>query len=265
MKNNSGVSSGVRAFGAFPPIMRATTSVLSSAGAALPSSLRGLLLRARAFCFDVDSTVITTEGIDELAGFAGKREAVSALTASAMGGATPFHEALDARLRLIAPTAPMLAAFLAAHPFALTPGVAAVVARLHARGTHVYLVSGGFTQMIHPVADALAVPRDRVLANTILFHPPGGGGGGGGGGYAGVDPHAPTRRDGGKAEALARIKAAHGYEEMVMVGDGATDLQAKPPADAVLGYGGVVERAAVVQGACWFFRDFEKELLPLLG
>ena len=232
----------------------------AAAPAGLTPSLLSLIKRAGAFCFDVDSTVITTEGIDELAGFAGKRAAVSALTASAMGGATPFHEALDARLRLIAPTAPMLAAFVEAHPFALTPGVAAVVARLHARGTHVYLVSGGFTQMIHPVADALAVPRGRVFANTILFHPPGGGGG-----YSGVDQNAPTRRDGGKAEAVARIKAAHGYEEIVMVGDGATDLQAKPPADAVLGYGGVVERAAVVKGACWFFRDFEKELLPLLG
>jgi phosphoserine phosphatase len=235
--------------------MRAVTA----APAGLTPSLLSLIKRAGAFCFDVDSTVITTEGIDELASFAGKRAEVSALTASAMGGATPFHEALDARLRLIAPTAPMLSAFLAAHPFSLTPGVSAVVARLHARGARVYLVSGGFTQMIHPVADALAIPRDRVFANTILFHA-----GGGGGGYAGVDPEAPTRRDGGKAVALARIKAAHGHAEMVMVGDGATDLQAKPPADAVLGFGGVVERDAVRKGACWFFKDFEKELLPLL-
>lgn len=230
-----------------------------SAGAGLTPALRGILSRAQAFCFDVDSTVITSEGIDELAGFAGKREAVSALTASAMGGATPFHEALDARLRLIAPTAPMLTSFLGAHPFSLTPGVAAVVARLHARGTHVYLVSGGFTQMIFPVADALAVPRSRVFANTILFHPPAAGSG-----YAGVDPDAPTRRDGGKAEVLSRLRAVHGYAPMVMVGDGATDLQARPPADAMLGYGGVVERAAVKAGACWFFKDFEAELLPLL-
>ena len=234
-------------------------ALAATAGKGLTPHLRTLLKSAQAFCFDVDSTVITTEGIDELAGFAGARAQVAALTASAMGGATPFHEALDARLRLIKPTAPMLAGFLAAHPPAFTPGLRAVVARLHARGAHVFLVSGGFTQMIHPVADALAIPRARVFANTILFHPPAAGGG-----YAGVDEAAPTRRDGGKAEVVARLQAAHGYAPLVMVGDGATDLQARPPADAMLGYGGVVEREAVRRGACGVIKDFEKELLPLL-
>ena len=218
-------------------------------------ALAAILKTAQAFCFDVDSTVITTEGIDELAGFAGARASVAALTASAMGGSTPFHEALDARLRLIAPTEGMLRDFVAAHPPVFTPHLRDAVARLHARGTHVYLVSGGFTQMIHPVADVLSIPRERVFANTILFHP--------GGGYAGVDEAAPTRRDGGKAEVVARLKAAHGYTPLVMVGDGATDLQARPPADAMVGYGGVAVREAVQRGACWFIRDF-KELLPLL-
>ena len=38
-----------------------------------------------------------------------------------------------------------------------------------ARGTDVYLVSGGFRLMIDPVAEALGLPRGRVFANTILF------------------------------------------------------------------------------------------------
>ena len=44
---------------------------------------------------------------------------------------------------------------------------------------------------------------------------------------------------------------------MIMVGDGATDAQAKPPADAFIGFGGVVVRDAVKAKACWFVRDFE--------
>ena len=44
---------------------------------------------------------------------------------------------------------------------------------------------------------------------------------------------------------------------MVMVGDGATDAQAKPPAKAFIGFGGVVERQQVKEKADWFVTDFD--------
>jgi phosphoserine phosphatase len=215
-----------------------------------PPSVVSVLKSTPCVCFDVDSTVITTEGIDELAAFAGKKEAVSELTRRAMGGSVPFHEALEARLSLISPARSLLDTFLAAHPSVFTPGVEAVIGALHARGTHVYLVSGGFTQMINPLAHTLRIPLDRVYANTILFK-------GGSGGYAGFDTSAPTSRDGGKAEVMRILRAKHNYASIVVIGDGATDLQARPPADVMLGYGGVVEREAVKKGADYFFYDFK--------
>ena len=124
---------------------------------------------AKTVCFDVDSTVITVEAIDEFAAFAGKKEAVAALTARAMGGSLPFQVALSERLALIAPTVDLLNRFLLEHPFKFTPGLEKLVSLLKSRGTQVYLVSGGFTQMIFPVADTLGIPRDQVFANTILF------------------------------------------------------------------------------------------------
>ena len=60
--------------------------------------------KADAVCFDVDSTVITEEGIDVLATSLGVGDAVSKLTASAMGGTTLFQNALKARLDLIKPS-----------------------------------------------------------------------------------------------------------------------------------------------------------------
>jgi phosphoserine phosphatase len=158
-------------------------------------------------------------------------------------------KALAARLTLLAPSRGAVDAFVAAHAPALTPGLAALVAALQARGTAVYLVSGGFTQMILPVADALRVPRARVHANTLLFDAATGA-------FAGFDEAAPTSRDGGKAAVLRALKAAHGYAPLIMVGDGATDLQARPPADAFVGYGGVVEREVVRKGADWFVKDW---------
>ena len=151
---------------------RMAFSVTSHAHVARDASARHALQAlhsAQAVCFDVDSTVITVEAIDEFAAFAGKKEQVAAMTAAAMGGSVRFEDALAARLGLIQPTAALLAGFLAAHPFTFTPGVRELVAGLRQRGTDVYLVSGGFTQMIYPVADTLGVPRTAVYANTILF------------------------------------------------------------------------------------------------
>jgi phosphoserine phosphatase len=46
-----------------------------------------------------------------------------------------------------------------------------------------------------------------------------------------------------------------------MIGDGATDMQAKPPADAFIGFGGVVEREKVKLNADWYIYDFEVKQL----
>ena len=42
-----------------------------------------------------------------------------------------------------------------------------------------------------------------------------------------------------------------------MIGDGVTDMQARPPADLFIGFGGVVVRESVKQGADWFVTDFK--------
>lgn len=168
----------------------------------LRSSAVGVLRSANAVCFDVDSTVINVEAIDEFAAFAGKKAAVAELTAKAMGGSVKFEDALAARLSLIDPTTAMLENFLKAHPFEFTPGVREFISHLQGRGTSVYLVSGGFTQMINPVADILGIPRANVYANTILFKSDGS--------YNGFDTTAPTSRDGGKPEVVRRLKASKG-------------------------------------------------------
>ena len=48
-----------------------------------------------------------------------------------------------------------------------------------------------------------------------------------------------------------------------MVGDGATDLEARPPADGFIGYGGIVVREKVKAGADWFVTDFSELIAGL--
>ena len=77
------------------------------------------------------------------------------------------------------------------------------------------------------------------------------------GGFVRHDDREPTSRSGGKPAVVAELKRApHAHACVVMVGDGGTDLEAKPPADAFIGFGGVAERGAVRVGADWFVRDF---------
>lgn len=53
--------------------------------------------------------------------------------------------------------------------------------------------------------------------------------------YAGFDENEPTSRSGGKALVVRRLKEHHGYQRLVIVGDGATDAEACPPADGFIG------------------------------
>jgi phosphoserine phosphatase len=74
-------------------------------------------------CFDVDSTVIVEEGIDELAEFCGKGEEVSNLTKEAMGGSMTFQEALRRRLDIIKPKQEQIRQFLMERPSTLSPNI----------------------------------------------------------------------------------------------------------------------------------------------
>jgi len=210
------------------------------------------LYTADAVCFDVDSTVINEEGIDVLAEYLGKGEEVAALTAAAMEGGMKFEDALKARLELLEPSRNQILECLEAHPLELTEGIEELIQALHSKNVAVFLVSGGFRIMIEPLAEILKIPSDtHIVANTIHFQY------GSEGKYAGFDANEPTSQDMGKPKALEGIQKEHPeYETIVMVGDGATDAQAKPPAKAFIGFGGVVVREAVKTQADWFVTTF---------
>ena len=55
-----------------------------------------------------------------------------------------------------------------------------------------------------------------------------------------------------------------GHKSVVMIGDGVTDMQAKPPAALFIGFGGVVVREKVRDGADWFISDFSVSFYLIL-
>ncbi|KAK9844585.1 hypothetical protein WJX74_004323 [Apatococcus lobatus] len=211
---------------------------------------RELWKRADAVCFDVDSTLCTEESIDELASFLGVGEIVAEATARAMQGDLPFEESLDLRLGLMQPSSDQVQEYSQARPLHLSPDVAGLIDKLQNRGTKIFLVSGGFRAIIHPIAEALRIPIDHVYANTILFKEDGS--------YAGFDHTELTSRSRGKHAAAVAIKEQHGSKSLVMIGDGATDLEARQEggADMFVGYGGVVRRPNIAAAADWYIDAF---------
>ena len=99
---------------------------------------------------------------------------------------------------------------------------------LHRRKVEVYLVSGGFDILIKPVARLLRIPESNIFANKLLFNKKGE--------YTGFDETEPTSMSGGKALAVSAIKERGEHKYVVMVGDGATDAEACPPAVSIIFY-----------------------------
>jgi phosphoserine phosphatase len=95
------------------------------------------LLLADAVCFDVDSTVIKVEAIDEFAGYLGLGEEVAKLTRVAMQGGMLFQDALDVRLKLMNPKKEQLESFCSGHELPLTPYVHEFIQKLLQLNKHV--------------------------------------------------------------------------------------------------------------------------------
>ena len=89
-----------------------------------------------------------------------------------MNGKMRFEEALKERLDAMQPSASDVERFLQQRPPRITQGIPELVSALHGRQIAVYLISGGFRDIIGPIADKLEIDRSHVYANTICFHVP---------------------------------------------------------------------------------------------
>ena len=190
----------------------------------------------RTVLFDCDSTLSAIEGIDELA--VQCRDDVERLTDAAMRGRIPLEEVYGRRLRLVQPTRAALDALGRLYVSRLVPDAADTIAALHAAGVDVRIISGGLRPAVLAVAHAVGVDPARVAAVDIVFA--------GDGSYAGFDESSPLARSGGKRAAIEQWNLER---PAMMVGDGTTDLEARPVVDLFVAFAGVVERPSVVQAA----------------
>ena len=130
--------------------------------AIVPAALRKA--QRKFLIMDVDSTLIQQEVIELLAAYAGKREEVTAVTEAAMRGELDFAQSLHARVAVLAGLpADVVDAVLAEVKLSL--GAAELVAAFRAAGHVVAVVSGGFNQILQPIAEGLGL--DYWVANEL--------------------------------------------------------------------------------------------------
>lgn len=113
---------------------------------------------------DVDGTLIRQEGIDLLAQEAGVGEKVAEITAQAMNGELDFATSLEARVALLKGLETSIFPKIM-EQMEVTPGAESLIMELHQRGYKVGLVSGGFHEVIDPIARSLGI--DLVRANRL--------------------------------------------------------------------------------------------------
>lgn len=111
---------------------------------------------------DMDSTIITTECIDELADFAGIRDRVARITEAAMAGELDFEAALRERVGLLKGLSEEVLERVWEERIQLTPGARAMVRSMRGQGAETILVSGGFTAFTRRVAKAAGFAQHRA-------------------------------------------------------------------------------------------------------
>ena len=142
-----------------------------------PVSLKNFSLIA----FDMDSTLINIECIDELAKFAGVGDQVAKITEATMRGEIKdFKDSLRRRVALLKGTHESALQDVLANALALNPGAKTLVSTCKDQGLKVLLVSGGFTFFAHAVQEMLGIDytrsnvleiKDHVLTGKLITQP----------------------------------------------------------------------------------------------
>jgi phosphoserine phosphatase len=192
----------------------------------------------RTVIFDCDSTLAALEGIDELS--REHRAEVARLTELAMAGKLRLEEVYGMRLDKLRPSRAEVSRVGQLYVERMVPGVVETITTLRQVGIEVRVLSGGLLPAVRLLTRHLGIPDDHVAAVDIYF--------GADGGYTGFDRDSPLTRSGGKRQWIAE-QGERLPRPILLVGDGITDLEARPAIDAFAAFTGVVARPEVVSRA----------------
>jgi phosphoserine phosphatase len=219
--------------------------------------------------FDCDSTLSTIEGIDELARNKGKFAEVKKLTDAAMDGEIHLQSVYDRRLNMLNPTRSEIRQLERHYRETVVMDVVEVIKALQFVGKELFIVSGGLLAAVRPFGIWLGIAPENIQAVDLHYDT-----------LSGtwwdyqqdswgqrpdvqyLNPEmTPLTQTDGKSEVVRNLLGDR-RGRSVLIGDGVSDLAARPGVDMVIGFGGVIARQRVVSESNIFINT--RGLAPIL-
>lgn len=201
-----------------------------------------------ALLIDFDSTMVSVESLDLLAEISLRRHPeresivaqISQITRDGMEGKLDFRESLEQRLALLSATRADVEELVSQLHGLITPSFASHREQLSDAKDRIFVLTGGFREIVVPIAESLGLHADHVFANEFIYDE--------NGVIIGFDQEIPLSRAGGKVEVALQLQIAG---RVVAIGDGYTDFEIKErgAADEFFCFAEIIKRDVVAERA----------------
>ena len=174
------------------------------------------------YIFDFDSTIISLETLDELANISlqtykkSSLQKISKITQNAMNGIIPFSEALSQRVKLINANQKHIDMLIKNLKNQISKSMISNLDFFSKNKNNIYIISGGFYEIIIPVVSILGIKNENVFANRFIYdnHK----------NIIGFDKKETMSKNTGKVDIAKNLNLP---SPTIVIGDGWTDYQIK--------------------------------------
>ena len=203
---------------------------------------------------DFDSTFIKSETLDELSKICLHEsdtlivKQIENITNQAMLGKINFSDALNSRLDLINIDLKNITEIIKILKNDISKSIIKNKKFFIDNHNYIYIVSGGFKEIIENIVNDYHIPQEHVIANSFLFK---------NSLVSGVNPKSDLLKEHGKVKAINKLNL---NGQIIMVGDGYTDYEVKKynAADIFIAYTENINRKSVVKNADIVANNFDK-------
>jgi len=196
-------------------------------------------LKFDSVAFDVDSTLVTIEGLDYMASLKNKVSEISQITRLAMNGEISMKDAMMKKMAAISPSISDLISMGNAYVKNIVTGVMETISTLNKHNIKVWIVTGNFQPGVGILAEYLGIKPEHVITNEIFHNKDGS--------YQSFNLNHPLSNNGGKKIMVQKMKSLFG--RVCFVGDGSTDLDTQETVELFIGFGGVIRRKNVEENS----------------
>lgn len=214
------------------------------------------------FIIDFDSTFIQLESLEELARLAlaedpniqSTMQKLAEITNQGMDGTLDYGESLKRRFACFTADRALLQKLIEYLRVHITPSIERNKAFFQQYTDHIYIISGGFKEIIMPIVEDYGIDPSHVFANELIFDQDGR--------ILGVDEANPCAHNGGKTVNLKNLNLDG---KIHVIGDGSTDYEMKKQgaADHFYLFTENITRSAILDKADYVIKSFDELLFHL--